>query len=69
MICEVVMGTDYVLPGWGCHACRSYNGAQRPACNHCGHAYCGPAYRVVEQTWGTTMTGEEVLAITKIELT
>lgn len=31
-----------ILPGWGCCACRAYNGLQRRACKACDHTRCRP---------------------------
>jgi hypothetical protein len=39
--CSHVRG-PCVVPGWGCCRCRCYNGYQRAACRHCGHAPCYP---------------------------
>ena len=40
MSCELVPKTKNLMVGWGCCQCRSYNGLQRDACNHCGHVCC-----------------------------
>jgi hypothetical protein len=66
--CSLVFGTKHVLPGWGCCSCRGYNGAHRATCRACGHAYCGPGYRVTKRMKGLTMYGDEVDAIVEIGL-
>lgn len=38
--CTVLVGLPDVLPGWGCHACLTYNGLQRDMCRMCGHVCC-----------------------------
>lgn len=40
MSCEFVPMQRYVMVGWGCCQCRSYNGLQRKVCKRCGHAPC-----------------------------
>jgi hypothetical protein len=40
MSCKFVPGTAYLLPGWGCCQCLTYNGLQRDACKICGHPCC-----------------------------
>ena len=38
--CQLVLDLPNVMPGWGCCACRTYNGLQRKACKICGHECC-----------------------------
>lgn len=40
MACELIKGNEYILPGWGCCKCRTYNGLQRDECRGCGHRCC-----------------------------
>lgn len=37
--CEYVDG-EYLMPGWICCACRTYNGLQRQECKFCPHTRC-----------------------------
>ena len=37
--CKHVRGS-FLVPGWGCCQCRSYNGYQRPLCRYCNHPHC-----------------------------
>jgi rRNA maturation endonuclease Nob1 len=30
----------HVVPGWGCHVCKVYNGYQHQVCKNCGHSPC-----------------------------
>lgn len=39
----------HVAPGWGCCACRTYNGSSRNECKHCGHARCDPLKGLAER--------------------
>lgn len=45
--CKVIQSPD-VLPGFGCCHCRIYNRIDRPHCRGCGHAYCGPKFKVIK---------------------
>lgn len=38
-VCTLIL-SKYVLPGWGCCQCHTYNGLQRKACKHCRHKPC-----------------------------
>lgn len=37
--CQKISG-DYIMPGWGCCKCRTYNGEQRSHCKVCQHPRC-----------------------------
>jgi len=39
-MCELITESKYLLPGWGCCKCHTYNGLQRNECKSCGHACC-----------------------------
>lgn len=39
-MCDFIQET-YVMPGWGCCECRTYNGLQRINCKICGRSSCG----------------------------
>ena len=39
-MCEIIEGDSNLLPGWGCHRCRVYNGFQRKVCKSCGKDRC-----------------------------
>lgn len=67
-MCKIVEGSPFVLPGWGCCECHTYNGAQRDACRSCAHKYDGPAYEVAKTQMGKTLDGQEVEAITEIRV-
>ena len=41
MSCPQIPESQYLAAGWGCCACRTYNGTQRPECKFCGHKNCG----------------------------
>jgi hypothetical protein len=30
----------FIVPGWGCCKCNTYNGYQRMACKNCAHTPC-----------------------------
>lgn len=34
--------TEHIVAGWGCCACRRYNGLQRSTCRACGMDRCSP---------------------------
>lgn len=40
-MCDTV-DAQFVMPGWGCCRCRTYNGLQRSNCRHCGEKACDP---------------------------
>lgn len=39
-MCVGIFDLSGVMPGWGCHACRIYNGLQREECKACGMKRC-----------------------------
>ena len=38
-MCEFIEDT-HVMPGYICHACKTYNGLQRTNCRACGKPHC-----------------------------
>lgn len=40
MSCQFIEESKFVLPGWGCCQCHTYNGLQRKVCKLCGHKPC-----------------------------
>ena len=40
MECHLVEPNKYLMVGWGCCQCRTYNGLQRKQCKQCGHEPC-----------------------------
>lgn len=42
VICKRVDNLQFVMPGWGCCKCRTYNSYDRPVCKACGHKPCYP---------------------------
>jgi hypothetical protein len=43
--CEFIV-SPYIMPGWACCACSSYNGIWRRECKTCGHARCKPLWKL-----------------------
>lgn len=37
-----LVNSEFVIPGWGCCKCHTYNGLQRKQCKRCGHECCNP---------------------------
>ena len=40
--CKRLDNLQYVMPGWACCKCRTYNDYSRPVCKSCGHKPCYP---------------------------
>ena len=38
--CKFVEPDKFVMAGWGCCQCKTYNGLQRKDCKRCGHKPC-----------------------------
>lgn len=36
----MIEGTEALMPGWGCHQCRVYNGLHRLSCKNCRRERC-----------------------------
>lgn len=38
--CKTITGNQYLMDGWGCCQCSTYNGDARNECKYCSHERC-----------------------------